>query len=347
MTTLTRALVLTALITAHPAAPAQHRDSSGPFQETGFSAGAFDQGAKVSHTFVFANRGTAPLEVKSVTPTCGCAVSDFDRVVLPGQEGRVTLTVDTTTLRGSFTKGARVEWADPAQPAVLLTISGSIRQPVEIRPHYAFLEGFPGQPRTAILEIKNNESGPLRIAAVRSDRPEITAELAEVEEGKEYRLAVSGDPHLAPGAYRGTVELVLAEAAGENLKIPVTVIQKKRVYVDRGGIVFRGHPVEGLRSPSVRLLVEKYRDPEFRVTDVRCDVPFVKVETERLPYEQEVARYELRFTLRREELPAAPFRGAVTIKTNDREFSEFRLPVMGPGRPVGRAVGRRPATVED
>lgn len=255
--------------------------------------------------------------------------------------------MDTTNLRGSFSKGARVEWADPARAAVLLTVSGAIYEPVEIRPPYAFIEAFPGQSRTTILTITNHEPSPLRIVKAVSDRAEIKAELEEVRKGSEYRLVVSRDPGLPPGAYRGNLELVLAESGGGNLKIPVTVIQKKRVYVDRGAIVFRGHPVHGLRSPVVKLLVQKYQDPEFRVSDVACDLAFVTVKAKRLPYEQDVARYELELTLRPEDLPAAPFRGTVTFKTSDDEFSQFTLPVMGPGKPGGLAAGPRPAAMQD
>lgn len=61
MKILVSAVFLTALASAQV--------SPGIFQETTFSAGEIEKGAKVRHTFAFTNHGKAPLEVKSVTPT--------------------------------------------------------------------------------------------------------------------------------------------------------------------------------------------------------------------------------------------------------------------------------------
>ncbi len=90
------------------------------------------------------------------------------------------------------------------------------------------------------------------------------------------------------------------------------------------------------------MVVEKYGDPKFQVRDVACDLPFVTVEAAALRYEQNVAGYELKFTLKADQRPPAAFQGTVTFETNDAEFPRFTLPVMGSGGP-----GQQPPPVDE
>lgn len=217
-----------------------------------------------------------------------------------------------------------MEFADPALLPVTLEITGRIREALEIEPHYLLVEAFPRERRPAIVTITNRQDRPLRLIGVRSSRPDVTARLEEIETGRKYRLAVDRDPDLAPGAYRGSVELLLQDApGGRNPVIPLTILVKKKVHVDRGAVVFR--------APVISLLVEKHQDPEFQVRNVGCDLPFVAIEQAGPSHQQGITRYEMRFTLREDSRPAAPFRGTVRLETNDPDFPQFTLPVMGPG----------------
>jgi hypothetical protein len=246
----------------------------------------------------------------------------------------VTLAIDTSRLQGQFSKAARVVWTDPARPPVILTISGTVHEPFTIEPRVAFLEGFPGQQRTVTLTLRNHEAQPLRIEALRSDRSGILVAVEEIAPGQEYRLMVSRDPDLAPGSYRATLELELAGASGGTLRIPVTVIQKRGVWWSRSGVVFRERPAAGLRWPVVTLRVEKHQDPEFRITGIESDLPFLRAELRPLPEEDEVTLYEIEFTLDSAGLPEEAFHGTVTIETSDQGVSRLTLPVMGPGTPA-------------
>jgi hypothetical protein len=221
----------------------------------------------------------------------------------------------------------------------MLVISGTVHEPFTIEPPGAFLEAFPGQERSAVLTIRNHETEPLRLGAARSDREGIEVAVEEIAPGREYRVTVRRDPQLAPGSYRANVELELAGGEGGTLGIPVTVIQKRRIWWSRSGVVFRERPAAGQPPPAVTLQVEKHRDPEFRLTRVESDLPFLRFEVERLPEEDEVTRYEIQFTLAPAELPESAFRGGVTIETSDAELPRLTLPVMGPGKPA--AAGAR------
>src|SRR6185436_14245003 len=60
-----------------------------------FSAGDVKMGEVVRHTYTFRNEGNANLEIKNVALTCGCETVDYDKVVPPGKDGKLTLQVKT------------------------------------------------------------------------------------------------------------------------------------------------------------------------------------------------------------------------------------------------------------
>src|SRR4030042_1909419 len=56
----------------------------------------------LSHTFVIKNTGDAPLRVEDVDPDCACTVPNYDRVIPPGGQGEVTLTIKPYSLMRAF-----------------------------------------------------------------------------------------------------------------------------------------------------------------------------------------------------------------------------------------------------
>lgn len=62
---------------------------------------------KVSHTFVFTNKGESPVVIDTVKSHCGCTTSSFTREpVMPGGKGSVVVTYDPTDHYGGFRKTA-------------------------------------------------------------------------------------------------------------------------------------------------------------------------------------------------------------------------------------------------
>ncbi len=87
------------------------------------SFGAVKPGSPLSYTFKIKNEGQADLEIKSVSPSCGCTTSNFDRVVPPGKEGSITLAVEKTDgYKGEVVKTATAVTNDPDQQSFVLTL---------------------------------------------------------------------------------------------------------------------------------------------------------------------------------------------------------------------------------
>ena len=87
------------------------------------SFGSVKPGTPLSFTFKIKNEGQADLEIKSVSPSCGCTTSNFDKVVAPGKEGSITLVVEKTeTYKGDVVKTATVVTNDPDKQQFVLTL---------------------------------------------------------------------------------------------------------------------------------------------------------------------------------------------------------------------------------
>ena len=85
--------------------------------------GAVKAGLPLSFTFKFKNKGKGALEISEVKPSCGCTKGEFDKVVQPGKEGKITLSIaKTDTYSGPIVKTATVKSNDPEQESVVLTL---------------------------------------------------------------------------------------------------------------------------------------------------------------------------------------------------------------------------------
>src|ERR1044072_3202196 len=78
------------------------------------SFGKVKPGTPLTYTFTIKNQGDSNLEITNVAPSCGCTTSDFDKVIAPGKEGKVTLEVKKTDgYKGEVSKNATVTTNDP------------------------------------------------------------------------------------------------------------------------------------------------------------------------------------------------------------------------------------------
>ncbi|HWW61028.1 MAG TPA: DUF1573 domain-containing protein, partial [Thermoanaerobaculia bacterium] len=84
--------------------------------------GTVPKGEKLTWAFLVKNTGTADLEIINARPACGCTVAEFDKLIKPGQTGKVTANVDTTNFAGPIAKAVTLETNDPSTPNAQITI---------------------------------------------------------------------------------------------------------------------------------------------------------------------------------------------------------------------------------
>jgi hypothetical protein len=86
-------------------------------------------GTPLTFTFKVKNSGDADLEIKNVAPSCGCTSSQFDKVILAGKEGGITLEVKNTNgYKGEVVKNATVTTNDPEHPTFTLMLKATFTE---------------------------------------------------------------------------------------------------------------------------------------------------------------------------------------------------------------------------
>lgn len=81
----------------------------------------------VSVDFKFTNKGSEPLKLTDVVPTCGCTIADYTKTpVNPGGSGYVKLTYNAKAV-GVFSKGITVKSNTEEAPVKMLYIKGDVQ----------------------------------------------------------------------------------------------------------------------------------------------------------------------------------------------------------------------------
>ncbi|MEK6299099.1 MAG: DUF1573 domain-containing protein [Acidobacteriota bacterium] len=93
------------------------------------SFGSVKAGTPLTYSFEIKNEGKVDLEIKSVSPSCGCTTSKYDKVIAPGKTGSVTLEVAKTDgYKGEVSKTASVTTNDPDHQTFTLTLRASFTE---------------------------------------------------------------------------------------------------------------------------------------------------------------------------------------------------------------------------
>lgn len=137
-----RDLMILLLILISSDLAAQSLSESIEFEERVFDFGTIEEAkGKVSHTFVFRNKGTKPVELTSINSACGCIgkVATLGAIA-PGKKGKVTITFDPAYNEGFFSKEI-VVLSNNATEYNRIWVEGKIiaaERPVALEYPYAF-----------------------------------------------------------------------------------------------------------------------------------------------------------------------------------------------------------------
>lgn len=173
-----------------------------------YDLGKFFENQTASHTFVIQNSGNAPLEIIKVDPDCVCTLSDYDKVIPPGGQGKVILSLKPFSIHGEFEKKTLVKVNDPKNAEFLLTLKGDSTSLIEISPSRVIkLRGAPSENLQAQIRLISHYSVPWKINEFRTNVPDkIDISLKPEEQGKVYLLEVRNKRQEA-GSYAGMIEL--------------------------------------------------------------------------------------------------------------------------------------------
>ena len=185
------------------------------------------KGKLAEYSFIFKNEGTAELQITNVQPGCGCTTSDFTKVVAPGQEGKITLSVHTENFIGNIAKSAQVFTNDPAQPQFNLLMSMNIIEERVAGPkltiaqlQYDFGQIKKGTVAQHSFTFKNDGSTDLQITNVAPACGCTTSEFSKVvPPGKEGQITLAVHTDNFNGALSKTAEVFTNDPARPQLTL--------------------------------------------------------------------------------------------------------------------------------
>ena len=129
--------------------------------------GTVAKGDKIDWSFAIKNTGDSDLQILAARPACGCTVADFDKVIKPGQMGKVTAHVDTTNFTGPITKSVTIETNDPNTPSSVLNIQAIVKPYVDALPagfiRYNIIQG---DAEMQSFTLVSDEEAPFEITKV-------------------------------------------------------------------------------------------------------------------------------------------------------------------------------------
>ena len=298
--------------------------------------GTVPKGEKITYAFVIKNTGTADLEIIAAKPTCGCTVAEFDKLIKPGQTGKVAAAVETVNFAGPISKSITLETNDPNTPTAQLTISAIVKPYVEAYPagfvRYNLLQG---EAETQTVTLYSEETEPFEIVKVESPQPWIKVT---------QRKADAAVPNLGrPGQAQYKLDIAVGGgdakvgALAEKIKITTNSKHQPEYSISVSGVIrptFRVEPTavnfgevasnETAATRTVILRSNNLKAPEsFIVNKVESSIPGV---TAAVKPTDKKGEFEVTLQVAKDAKPGA-VDGQITVHTSDAVRPVVTIPV--------------------
>ncbi len=210
---------------------------------TTYDFGTMQQGSKKTHSFVFKNIGTAPMELEVANTSCRCTIGALsDSTLEPGEETNVTLEWKATGVLDQFSQTATIATNDPDHRNVLLTVRGIVARTILIEPPTLNFGDIPvgeGAKKTAFvfgygdvpLEVKKVSWGDERTAKMVDIQvtpieidPEKFPQHVRAKGAARIDLTIKGGINLGPLQSRLVVDTNIENVSDVDLSVSGTVV---------------------------------------------------------------------------------------------------------------------------
>lgn len=302
--------------------------------------GEVPKGEKLDWSFAIKNTGDGDLQILAAKPGCGCTVADFDKVIKPGETGKVTAHVDTTAFAGPISKTISIETNDLSTPEAVLTIHATVKPFVE-----AFPAGFvrfnmlQGDAETQSVTLYSDEEEPFEITKidVPADYVKVVTHKIEdpasrVQAGRanqnQYRLEITlGGPDAKIGPLADKVHILTNSKHQPDYFVSVIGVIRPTFRVEPQAVNFgEVAPSDPAATRGVILRSNSLKTPEmFNVTKAETSIPGVTANVKPTANKGE---YEVSLQIAKDAKPG-DLDGTVKIYTNDKINPVVTLPVKG------------------
>ncbi len=295
--------------------------------------GVVPKGEVIAANFKVLNEGTAPLEIKTVRPTCGCTIADFPESIAAGSEGVIKARLDTMDFTGPINKALLLMTDDPETPSVSLVIKAMVQPFLEILPRAMIrINAIQTEEATEKVYLVANENvtKSYKVTKVESAVPFVKAsfrlleksEAVDERQGKQYEITVTLTDDVPPGPLNAKVTIHTDHPKAP--KVPFKVIGVVRALLNVTPMSLQFGPVDAAIKPGRNIIVVNNRPKGMvEVTAAEIDDPAFEAEIQTL---EQGKRYQVAVTIKADATPG--LRSAtMRLTTTDTEFPELTVPV--------------------
>ena len=313
--------------------------------------GTVAKGEKLDWAFEIRNTGTTDLEIISAKPTCGCTVADFDKVIKPGQSGKVHANVDTTGFAGPIAKAVTLETNDPSVPTAQVTISAIVKPYVEANKGFVRYNLLQGETAKESIVLYSEETEPFEIVKVTSPQEWIKVDYKKAagndilenlgRRGQaQYKIDVTvGGDQSRIGPIAEKIHIMTNSKHQPDYWVSVSGVVRPTFRVEPGSINFG--EVSADESAATRTVL-------FRSNDLKTPEKFVvsKAEsgvagiTATVKPTDRKGEYEMQLQVGK-DAKAGMIDGSILVHTNDRINPIVTIPVRGTIKGAGAAAGAK------
>ncbi len=274
------------------------------------------EGQTLAAQFTFTNQGKMNLIIDSVTPSCGCTVAKFDRVIRPGEKGVINLDLDTNGITGAFRKTAVVATNDIGNPFVTLVMMGETQSKVKVdKGRRLDLVGCLGGDISAIASLTEPDGKPLLIAGVENPMHDyLDTKLTPQPGGREYKLTVSSKAK-EPMDFSGPIYLIVPGSPKVSLYI---VAEVRGPFSASPKEVYFGGVKNGMQGIARAVTVTKACAETLTIDKLIYNHDRLKVEEQ---WTAPGAQVQLMVSPNLEKMPKGPFDETLGIQSGGQVYN--------------------------
>lgn len=246
-------------------------------------------------------------------------MASFDKAIPPGQEGKVTLKVNTKNKKGKFSQTAAIISNDPQNPSTKISLSGLIKQFISVDPGARLkLQGFYGDKIKKEVTITSLEEQPFKITGITSNiEALIEYELKTIQENKSYNLEIKTRSGIKE-PFQGKVVLKTNSQKKPEIEISLEGRVREEVRVSPRYVFFGviDTSKEDIDPSSLirRITVDRFREGNLTVEKVETSRDWIRAKWGTFTKDK---KHIITISLDRNKLPKGNFREKVTIHTKD------------------------------
>ena len=290
--------------------------------------GEVRSGLALAHRFTVINRGSEPVEITDVHPSCGCLAPKLEkRRLQPGESTQLMLEINTLTQPAGINS-----WR-----VTLRYRSGTVEQELPLYINARIVTEISVEPPSLAIYtdssigheivVIDRRTEPLIVRAVPTSSPHVRTHLGALQRDAagHWRRAIQVEvlEECPEGTHQETLRICTSDPLYSELKVPFTIVKRARRLVSAApaSVVLSESAAQPL--PARVVLLSAADDREVHIERVESDHPALDCRWAQGPGHQAT----LKIRVDRKQIPGDRLRAAVHVHLSQPAAETITIPV--------------------